>query len=76
MQRKILEEIISKQGERSSLAYVIDVENGDEFIFSKGKKTNYPKLDMEIIDCLRFDRSKLVQIDDKSFFIDVYNPPL
>ncbi|MEC7927771.1 MAG: XdhC family protein [Pseudomonadota bacterium] len=76
MQRKILEEIISRQGERESLAYVIDTENGDELIFSKGKKTNYPELDMEIIDCLKSDRSKLVQIDNKNFFIDVYNPPL
>ena len=41
MQRKILEEIVSKQGERESLAYIVDTENGDEFIFSKGKKTNY-----------------------------------
>lgn len=76
MQRKILEEIISKQGERESLAYIVDTENGDEFIFSKGEKTNYPELDMEIIDCLKSDRSKLVQIDNKNFFIDVYNPPL
>ena len=76
MQRKILEEIISKQGERESLAYIVDTENGDEFIFSKGKKTNYPELDTEIIDCLKSDRSKLVQINNKNFFIDVYNPPL
>ena len=33
MQRKILEEIISKQSERKSLAYVINTENADEFIF-------------------------------------------
>ena len=76
MQRKILEEIISKQSERKSLAYVINTKNGDEFIISSGEKTDYPELDNEIIDCLRFDRSKLVQVDNINFFIDVYNPPL
>ncbi|MFL2836074.1 MAG: XdhC family protein [Alphaproteobacteria bacterium] len=76
MQKKILEEIISKQSERKSLAYVINTKNGDEFIISSGEKTDYPELDNEIIDCLRFDRSKLVQVDNINFFIDVYNPPL
>ena len=76
MQRKILEEIISKQGDGESFAYIVDTENGDEFIFSKGTKTNYPELDMEIINCLKSDRSRLIQIDNKNFFIDVYNPPL
>ena len=35
MQRKILEEIISKQSERKSIAYVINTKNGDEFIISR-----------------------------------------
>tara|TARA_Y100000768_G_scaffold388797_1_gene387275 strand:- start:2441 stop:3115 length:675 start_codon:yes stop_codon:yes gene_type:complete len=76
MQRKILEEIILKQGERKSLAHITDTDSGDEFIFTRSSKTSYPELDKEIIDCLRFDRSKRVQIDNKNFFIDVYNPPL
>ena len=50
MQRKILEEIISKQSERKSLAYVINTKNGDEFIISRGEKTDYPELDNEIIE--------------------------
>ena len=76
MKKKTLDEIISKQVERKSLAHIINTENGDEFIFANGKKTDYPELDKEISDCIRFDRSKHVQIDNKSFFIDVYNPPL
>ncbi len=38
MQRKILEEILSKQGERESLAYIVDTESGDELFSQKVKK--------------------------------------
>tara|TARA_B100000900_G_C20490478_1_gene679341 strand:- start:322 stop:996 length:675 start_codon:yes stop_codon:yes gene_type:complete len=76
MQKKILDEIISEQNGRKSLAYVINIDNDDGFIFIKGESVASSVLDKEIIECIRADRSKLIQIDNENFFIDVYNPPL
>lgn len=76
MQESNLEKILENQKLRKSVVCLTNIGTAEEIILLKGESSKIEDLDQEISQCIRFDISKLVTINDKNYFIDVYNPPL
>lgn len=76
MQESSLEKILENQKLRKSVVCLTNIDTAEEIILLKGESSKIENLDLEISQCIRFDISKLVTINSKNYFIDVYNPPL
>ena len=76
MKKELLEKIIESYANRQSIACLLNIETNEEIILKAGEKTENEDLNEKISECIKLDKSKLVTIKDKVYFIDVYNPPL
>ena len=76
MQKSNLERILESQKLRKSVVCLTNIDMAEEIILLKGESSKIEELDQEISQCIRFDTSKLVNVNGNNYFIDVYNPPL
>ncbi|MAV99074.1 MAG: XdhC/CoxF family protein [Rhodobiaceae bacterium] len=76
MQKSNLDKIIENQKLRKSVICLTNIDSDEETILLKGESSRIEGLDQEIAQCVRYDSSKLVNVNGNNYFIDVYNPPL
>jgi xanthine dehydrogenase accessory factor len=80
MKRDLLDRLLRARSAKRAVALATDLETGEQWLVEAGA-TSPPAglgeaLLAEVRDALRADRAGLVEIGDRSLFLNVWNPPL